>query len=76
MYCQKCYKKLPESVNICPMCHYNNSSFLSQPNILFGQYKDRELPMITIALKDDEGDSSKGLFRKVKEAVSAAFKGD
>lgn len=76
MYCQKCYSKLPEAVNVCPSCHYNNSSFLSQPNILFGQYKDRELPMVTIDLKDNEEGSSKGWFGRVKKAVSAAFKGD
>lgn len=40
MYCQKCFKKLPDDKHLCPLCHYNNSPFLTQPNILFGIYKD------------------------------------
>lgn len=73
MYCQECYQKLPDSANVCPMCHYNNSPNLSQPNILFGKHKDNPLEIIEINLN---GTEQVGVVEKIKRAVSAAFKGD
>lgn len=77
MYCQKCYKKLPDTVNVCPSCHYNNSPFLTQPNILFGTNKDREPEMVIIDINGTvEDNNAKGIFKKFTKAVSSVFKGD
>ena len=38
-YCQKCFQKLPDNAKVCPECHYNNSTNLTQPNIIYGIHK-------------------------------------
>lgn len=50
MYCQRCYRKVPGDY-ICPNCRYNNSPNLTQPNILFGKYKDDPKPVVDITLE-------------------------
>lgn len=54
MYCQKCYQKVSDGY-VCPNCRYNNSPNLTQPNILFGLYKDNPKPMVNITLESSHG---------------------
>lgn len=65
-YCQKCFQKLPGNIKVCPECHYNNSTNLTQPNIIYGIHKDN-LPLFVEAKNEYETDN---FITKIKKTIA------